>query len=116
LALMLRGPPTPPTRVAPIVRGDELLLAADRDLASLAPGDEGNFVISPLESPPVGQLGSVRGALAGDGDAVTHRDGPVVLAVEHPGRRGDGGARHQLLDEHDGAAPALGRAPPNAEA
>jgi hypothetical protein len=98
------------------VLGDELFLAADRDLASVAPGGEGNLAISSLESPPVGHLADGRGAPAGDGDAMTHRDGEIVFALENPGRHGDGGAPHQLLDEGDCAAPALARAPPNVEA
>src|SRR4030095_1610869 len=81
LDLILEGASTPPACVAPVVLGDEFLLAADRDLASVAPGGEGNFVLSPLEPPPVGHLAYGRGALAGDGDAVTHRDGDGGLAV-----------------------------------
>src|SRR5262249_7604086 len=95
--LILQGASTPPTRVAPVVLGDEFLLAAGRDLARVAPGGDANLVLSPLESPPVGHLAYSRVALAHDGDAVTHRDGDVVLAVENPGHHGDGRRRTTSL-------------------
>src|SRR5215510_3218920 len=114
--LILQGASTPPTRVAPVVLRDEFLLAAGRDLAGVTPGGDTDLVLSPLESPPVGHLAYGRVALAGDRDAVTHRDGDVVLAVENPGHHGDGRPGHQLLDEDDGTAPALARSPPDVEA
>src|SRR4029453_18198886 len=116
LDLVFQGASTPPTRVAPVVLRDEFLLATGRDLTRLASHGDTEPIFSPLESPSIGHLTYGRGALAGHGDAVTHRDGDVVLAVENPGRDGNGRPRHQLLDEDNGASPALARPPPDVEA
>src|SRR5207247_11032945 len=114
--LVLQGASTPLTRVAPVMLRDEFLLAAGRDLTRIASHGHAKLVLPPLESPSVGDPAHGPGTLAGHGDAMTHRHGEVVLAVEDPGRHGDGGTRHQLLDEDHGAPPALARPPPDVEA
>src|SRR5262245_4882514 len=112
LDLIFQGASAPAARVTPVVLRDEFLLATGRDLARVAPRGDTDLVLSPVEPPAVRHLAYGRVALAGNSDAVTHRDGDVVLAVEDPGCHGDGGAGHQLLDENDGAAPAVACAPP----
>src|SRR4029450_6739663 len=116
LDLVFQGASTPPTRVAPVVLRDEFLLSTGRDLTRLASHGDADRVLVPLETPSVGDVAHRTGTLAGHGDAMTHRYCEVVLAVEDPGRHGDGRSRHQLLAEADCASPAIASAPPDVEA
>src|SRR5262245_42349735 len=116
LDLVLQGASTPPTRVAPVVLRDEFLVATGRDLTRLASNGDAHLILVPLELPSVVAVAYRTRTLADHGDAMTHRYCQVVFAVENPGRHGDGHTRHQLLDEDDGASPAIARASPDVEA
>src|SRR5262245_3761880 len=107
---------TPPTRLAVGVVRNVFLVAIAPDRTGLVSHGFVHLIVVPLELPSVVDVAYRIGTLAHHGDAMTHRYCQVVFAVENPGRHGDGHTRHQLLDEDDGASPAIARAPPDVEA